>query len=119
MGHSAAWDEERFGGERPPWPPWAARWARSWNRIHGRVLRLETTWSFLTKYGAIGAVLGSLVGLAIGNLAIGLTVGLVTGAVAGVIAGWRIGGRIGHDLEVPPAPPPGGWRRWEDDDWKN
>ena len=41
------------------------------DKIHGRVLRLETTWSFLTKYGAIGAVLGSLIGLAIRNLAIG------------------------------------------------
>ena len=88
------------------------------DKIHGRVLRLETAWSFLTKYGGIGAVLGSLVGLGIGNLAIGLTVGLITGAIAGVIAGSRIGGRIEHDLEVPPVPPPGGWRRWGDkDDW--
>jgi uncharacterized membrane protein len=85
-------------------------------KVHGRVLRLETTWSFLTKYGAIGAVLGSLIGLAIGNLAIGLTVGLITGAVAGLITGWRIGGRIEHDLEVPAVPPSGGWRHWDDDD---
>src|SRR5712691_5977319 len=27
MGHSAAWDEEGFGSGRPPWAPWAARWA--------------------------------------------------------------------------------------------
>ena len=27
MGHSAAWDEEAFGSGRPPWAPWAARWA--------------------------------------------------------------------------------------------
>jgi uncharacterized membrane protein len=85
-------------------------------KTRGNGLRLETTWSFLTKYGAIGMVLGALIGLAIGNLAIGLAVGFIAGAVGGLIAGWQIGGRIQHDLEVPAVPPPGGWRRWDDED---
>jgi uncharacterized membrane protein len=82
----------------------------------GGGLQLPTTWSFFTKYSLIGMLLGALVGQLAGNVVIGLTIGFITGAVGGLIAGWRIGGRIEHDLEVPPVPPPGGWRRWDDED---
>lgn len=46
----------------------------------------------------------------------GLGLGAVIGGVIGLVAGLFLARRTSTDLNKPVVPPPGGWRRWDEDD---
>ena len=69
-----------------------------------------------TLIAFIGLGLGALIGLAFNNVGAGAGIGLAVGVVAGLFASVSLAKRMGRDLATGPTPPPGGWRRWDDDD---
>ena len=81
-----------------------------------RFMWFQTVQSSAALFGAIGLAIGILIGLAIGNGGAGAGIGLIGGAVLGLVIGLRLARGVDRDFDTRPAPPPGGWRRWNDDD---
>lgn len=79
-----------------------------------RGARPRVAWHFAYISAVVTGVLGLGIGALLGNPGIGAGAGLVIGGLLGAIAGWQLTNRMERDAAS--APPPGGWRRWEDDD---
>jgi hypothetical protein len=69
-----------------------------------------------TLIAFVGLGAGALIGFALNNVGAGAGIGLAVGVVAGLFLSVYLARQMGRHFATPPTPPPGGWRRWDDDE---